>query len=54
VVIYEKSTTDRICHTHQVIEAAAPRMSFNAGIVDAAQQTFVALHHKEDNQMEHS
>jgi hypothetical protein len=25
VVIYERPTTDRICHIHQVVEAPAPR-----------------------------
>jgi hypothetical protein len=34
--MYEKSTTNHICRTQQVIDAAAPRMSFEAGIRDAA------------------
>jgi hypothetical protein len=34
--MYEKSTTDRIHHTCQVIETVAPGMSFEAGICDAA------------------
>jgi hypothetical protein len=40
VVMYEKSTTDRIRCTHQVIEATAPRMSFKAGLRDAARQAW--------------
>jgi hypothetical protein len=36
MVMYEKSTTNHICRTQQVIDAAAPRMSFEAGIRDAA------------------
>jgi hypothetical protein len=54
VVLYEKSTIDRIHRTCQVIEVAAPRMSFEARICDAAHQALAALCHEEDNQMEHS
>jgi hypothetical protein len=54
VVMYEKLTTNRIYRTHQVIEAAALRMSFEAGIHDATRQVLVVLCHEEDDQMEHS
>jgi hypothetical protein len=54
VVMYEKLTTDRICCIHQVIKSAASRMSFEAGIRDAACQALATFHHEEDDQMEHS
>jgi hypothetical protein len=54
VVMYEKLTTNRIYRTHQVIEAAALRMLFEAGIHDATRQVLVVLCHEEDDQMEHS
>jgi hypothetical protein len=54
VVLYEKLTTDHIHHTYQVIEVAAPRMSFESRICDAAHQAFSMLRHKGENQMEHS
>jgi hypothetical protein len=52
--MYEKLTTNRIYRTHQVIEAAALRMLFEAGIHDATRQVLVVLCHEEDDQMEHS
>jgi hypothetical protein len=54
VVLYEKATTDCICHTHQVHEAATPRAKFEADIWDAACQTFAILRHEEDDPMEHT
>jgi hypothetical protein len=51
VVLYEKSTTNHICCTHQVLEVAALRSTFKAGIRDAAHQAMAALLHKEDDQM---
>jgi hypothetical protein len=45
--------TDRICHTRRVIEAAAPRWTFEGGIRDAAHQAFTALRHEGGDQMEH-
>jgi hypothetical protein len=54
VVIYEKSTTDRVRHIRQVIEATAPRWTFKGGIYDAAREALAVLCHKEDDQMEHS
>jgi hypothetical protein len=52
--LYERSTTDRIRNIHQVIEAAAPRWTFEGRICDAAGQVLAALRHNEDDQMEHS
>jgi hypothetical protein len=49
--------TDHIHCIHQVIEvieAAAPRWTFEGGIRDAAQETLAALCHNEDDQMEYS
>jgi hypothetical protein len=54
VVLYERSTTDRVRRIRQVIEAAAPRWTFEGGIRDAAHQALVVLHHEEDDQMDHS
>jgi hypothetical protein len=54
VVLYEKATTDCICHTHQVHEAATPRAKFEADIWDAACQTFAIFCHEEDDPMEHT
>jgi hypothetical protein len=44
VVLYEKPMTDRICHTHRIHHASAPRANSNAGIRDAAHQALMALH----------
>jgi hypothetical protein len=44
VVLYEKPMTDRICHTHRIHHASAPRANSNAGIWDAAHQALMALH----------
>jgi hypothetical protein len=54
VVLYERSTIDRIHHIHLVIEAAALRWTFEGGIHDAACEALVTLRHDEDDQMEHS
>jgi hypothetical protein len=54
VVLYQTLTTDRICRIRQVIEAAAPRWTFEGGIRDAARQALAALCHVEDDQMEYS
>ena len=54
VVLYERSTTDRVRRTRRVIEAAAPRWTFEGGIRDAARQALAVLRHEEDDQMEHS
>jgi hypothetical protein len=49
VVLCEKSTADRIRRTRQAL-----RMSFEAGIHDAARHALAMLHHEEDDQIEHS
>jgi hypothetical protein len=36
VVIYERPTTDRICHIRQVVEAPTPRWTFEGGLREAA------------------
>jgi hypothetical protein len=54
VVLYERSMTDHIHRIHQVIEAAAPRWTFEGGIRDAAREALATLHHVDDDQMEHS
>jgi hypothetical protein len=36
VMIYERSTTDRIRHIYQVVEAPAPRWTFEADMREAA------------------
>jgi hypothetical protein len=46
--------TDHIHRIHQVIEAAAPRWTFEGGIRDAACEALATLHHVDDDQMEHS
>jgi hypothetical protein len=43
VVIYERSTIDHICHIHQVIEASAPRWTFEGGMWDATREALVIL-----------
>jgi hypothetical protein len=54
VVIYERSTTDRIRHIRQVVEAPAPRWTFEAGMREAAREALVILRHEADEQMAHS
>jgi hypothetical protein len=54
VVIYERSTTDRIWRIRQVVEAPAPRWTFEAGMREAACEALVILHHEADEQMAHS
>jgi hypothetical protein len=54
VVIYERSTTDRIRRIRQVVEALAPRWTFEAGMREAARETLVVLRHEADEQMAHS
>jgi hypothetical protein len=54
VVIYERPTTDRICRIHQVIEAPAPRWTFQAGMREAAHEALVVLRHEADERMAHS
>jgi hypothetical protein len=54
VVIYEWSTTDRIRRIHQVVEAPAPRWTFEAGMREAAREALAVLRHEADKQMAHS
>jgi hypothetical protein len=51
VVIYERPMTNRI---HQVVEAPAPRWTFDAGMREAAREALVILRHEADEQMAHS
>jgi hypothetical protein len=46
VVIYERPTTDRIRRICQVVEALAPRWTFEAGMREAAHEALTALHHE--------
>jgi hypothetical protein len=54
VVIYERPTTDRIRRIRQVVEAPAPRWTFEAGMREAAREAVAALHHEAGEQMAHS
>jgi hypothetical protein len=54
VVIYERPTTDRIQSIRQVVEAPAPRWTFEAGMREAAREALVVLRHEADEQMTHS
>jgi hypothetical protein len=54
VVIYERSTTDRIRCIRQVVEAPVPRWTFEAGMREAAREALAVLHHEADEQMAHS
>jgi hypothetical protein len=53
VVIYERPTTDRIQRIRQVVEAPAPRWTFEAGMREVAREALVVLHHEVDEQMAH-
>jgi hypothetical protein len=46
VVIYERPTTDRICHVRQVIEASTPRWTFEEGMKEVAREDLVVLRHE--------
>jgi hypothetical protein len=54
VVIYERSMTDRIRRFHQVVEAPAPRWTFEASMREAACEALAVLRHEADEQMAHS
>jgi hypothetical protein len=54
VVIYERSMTDHIWRIRQVVEAPAPRWTFEAGMREAAREALVVLRHEADEQMAHS
>jgi hypothetical protein len=53
VVIYERSTTDRIQCIRQVVEVPAPRWMFEAGMREAAREALAVLRHEADEQMTH-
>jgi hypothetical protein len=52
-VIYERPTTDCIRRIHQVVEAPAPRWTFEGGMREAAQEALAILRHEADEQMAH-
>jgi hypothetical protein len=51
VVMYERPTTDRIWCIHQVVEAPAPRWTFEAGMREAAREALAVLHHEAGERM---
>jgi hypothetical protein len=53
VVIYERPMTDRIHHIRQVVEAPAPRWTFEAGMREAAREALVVLCHEAGERMAH-
>jgi hypothetical protein len=53
VVIYERPTTDRIQRLRQVVEALAPRWTFEAGMREVVCEALAILHHEADEQMAH-
>jgi hypothetical protein len=54
VVIYERPTTDRIHCIRQVVEAPAPRWTFEAGMREAAREALAILRHEAGERMAHS
>jgi hypothetical protein len=54
VVIYEMPMTDCIRRISQVVEALAPRWTFEACMREAAQEDLVVLRHEVDERMAHS
>jgi hypothetical protein len=53
-VIYERPTTDRIHRIRQVVEAPAPRWTFEVGMREAAREALVVLCHEAGEGMAHS
>jgi hypothetical protein len=53
VVIYERPTTDRIHCIRQVVEAPAPRWTFEAGMREAAREALAILRHEAGERMAH-
>jgi hypothetical protein len=53
VVIYERPMTDRIHRIRQVLEAPAPRWTFEAGMREATREALVVLRHEADERMEY-
>jgi hypothetical protein len=54
VVIYERPTTDRIHRIRQVVEAPAPRWTFEADMREAAREALAVLRHEVGEGMAHS
>jgi hypothetical protein len=54
VVIYKRPMTDHIWRIRQVVEAPAPRWTFEAGMREAAHEALAILRHEADEQMAHS
>jgi hypothetical protein len=52
VVIYERPTTDRIPRIRQVVEAPAPRWTFEGGMREAAREALAILRHEVDEELE--
>jgi hypothetical protein len=48
VVIYERPTTDRIRCIRQVVEAPAPRWTFEADMREATREALAVLRHEAD------
>jgi hypothetical protein len=40
---YKRLTTDHICHIREVVEAPAPRWTFEVGMREAAREALVVL-----------
>jgi hypothetical protein len=53
VVIYERPTADRVRRIRQVVEAPAPRWTFEADMSEVAREALAVLHHEADEQMAH-
>jgi hypothetical protein len=54
VIIYERPTTDHICHIHHVVEATTPRWTFKGGMREAAREALALVRHEAEEQMEQS
>jgi hypothetical protein len=54
VIIYERPTTDHICHIHHVVEATTPRWTFEGGMRKAAREALALLRHEAKEKMEQS
>jgi hypothetical protein len=54
VIIYERPTTDHICHIRHVVEATTPRWTFEGGMREATRKALVLLRHEAEEQMEQS
>jgi hypothetical protein len=54
VVIYERPTADRVRRIRQVVEAPAPRWTFEADMSEVAREALAVLRHEADEQMAHS